>query len=1080
MKEQSGQLTGVSQRVYAGSMVTVTPESLTGRGAGSAANDPHNKQKEAEEKARQNYQREAEKKNQEEKVRPTPEGIKAGEKAKLVDPVKKQQIDIKTIEDLKAFTIQLERELEENPSQNPFIHIDTLQLVDMYFSAGLVGARLSATSSFGHAESVPGHLQIYNRLLTEELRKRDIDTVGLFHQLNQKIDEAGFTLRGVGAAPLTDERYDQPSLAAIVTEINSEAERLGENRSLNPEYLMVQRERVQRLIDNATIPVIAIPQAHELINTLNERINIENEREGQQRERQQIEGGHIRVETIGDRSVRRQLGLQHERMLLLEEKQAMRNAIDEIYTRAHGVPKELAEHEALDELFNRMFEYADQGLREEFRQAFGIGEREKEIFKQELSNMIDEYRKELEKAPDANSRNMWRDKAAIVGKFQDKYDVEFTTRELLHNAFYIVETEREFEDFAKFVKNFQSGFADQAFLNAPEVETALRIREQVLYELRREHGGYLPPELVTYNTGKGETEWEKRTKELMDKLNEKGFFSPTGQHVKEWKIHRALSLSRGLGMVLLRFPEIVAEGMLPSPVGDWQAQASLPWEKIVWDLNPLDHKVKRYEFGHGSQAILYAARHRTKKGLWNQDELKHVLKQDAVSVLGTFGDDERIADMRNLFRTGGPVSHTGWRGYLAALKEDRSALKDNLKRNPGLAMSNIFNRYETNGLGQKRYERYLQNKQMEDLDPEKAEREWEEEVKRLEGTPEFAGKKVAWERAETESWKNSSRRIPHAILRIVLDEANMLLKKPERNALIRRVEQAAGGPIGSAHFTEIEHALELAKEHLMKRRRDAEREHRPFTEDDDQLKAEDFGLIEDEHVRVQAQNLHRVVVSEMDTNTDLLHKIFEKVDKRMFPYAVTMQDVPWSELNFAQTGPRGFFTRKVNDAESVAQADVELEKLIKHLHQFKSGEEVAAQMVAIFDKAEIYDYTRAQEAMADLAIGVIRYFEKDGITKIPILGEILGPINAIRGRGQSFAQTLGGAHCMAWDSDDIYAFTEHLRQMFINDRGKIDMIRKETGGTLWHAIGKKTKIAFYLLGIFLSYEMVEKLISEKS
>ena len=155
--------------------------------------------------------------------------------------------------------------------------------------------------------------------------------------------------------------------------------------------------------------------------------------------------------------------------------------------------------------------------------------------------------------------------------------------------------------------------------------------------------------------------------------------------------------------------------------------------------------------------------------------------------------------------------------------------------------------------------------------------------------------------------------------------------------------------------------------------------------------------------------------------------------------------------------------------------------MVKHLHELKSPEDVVEQLKKIFYHAEIYDVERARDAIYDMSIGIIRFFEKDGVLKIPIFGEIMGPINALRQRGESFAQTTYGAHAMSWDSDDIYAFTEQLRVIFTGDEGKkmVEKIRHETGGTLWQAIGKKTKIAIYLLALFLSYEMINKLISEK-
>lgn len=730
------------------------------------------------------------------------------------------------------------------------------------------------------------------------------------------------------------------------------------------------------------------------------------------------------------------------------------------------------------DIFNNMFQYSDTGLREEFGHAMGTaGGYSKEKFFQALQEM----KSELEEEYVHSHSHEVEAQIEVVRRFIERFDQEYKMRELLHNAFYIAEGEGEFKDFAGYCKQFASEFGDLAFLNSPEVEAALRIRESVLYAFRRENNGRIPPELVTYNPARLGSEWEDRTERILGQMNEQGLFSETGEgRIAEWRIKRAISLSRGLGMVLLRFPSIVAEAGLDAPPSFNQAAQSSAWEKLVWGLNPM-LVPQKYGQGFGMRGFLYAAKTRTKKGIlhpWSQDELRNALAQEAVSIMCTMGDDESLINMRNMFNSGGPFNHTGWRPYVAALEEDRGALRDSLARNPGLAMNMLFNRYEhKGGYNEARYNFWKLHEH--DMTAEQRLKAWEGELKRLK---RLRGGDADYKARERQMWRNAAGRVPQVIFRVISDPYNRILNHNDAENLRRSLCTAMGiSPTDKEAWTQVEEDLVLAKEGLMRRRQKAKETRAPLTEAEDQLLPEDFALITDGTRRARAIAFRDAFVSYYTYNNALLDRLVEKADNDEFAFEVTAEDIPWSEFVLGQTGPRGFFTRKINDALTCSDAGDQLQTLIKHMAQYHGPEQIVEQLQKIYDAIEIYSKEGAQKAIATIAIGIIRFYEKDGLMKIPLLGEFMGPINAINHRGASFAQTMYGGRAMAWDSDDIYAFTEMLRGT-LSDASGFDLIqevRKETGGTLWQAIGKKTKIAIYLLLLFGSAEMIEKILKEK-
>ncbi|MDP3987903.1 MAG: hypothetical protein Q8P80_02025 [Candidatus Levybacteria bacterium] len=754
-----------------------------------------------------------------------------------------------------------------------------------------------------------------------------------------------------------------------------------------------------------------------------------------------------------------------ERLITEAETEDIRNAIQDVAENSE--PEDTMESlldklRPVDQLFNRMFDRAEVNPRKEFNDAMGApGVQEYQHWVTMLNELRESYA--------GNFR-----KQDLIKRLGEKYTAEYQLRQLLHNVYYIAETGGEPKQFADYTKQFQSEFADLAFLGSPEVESAFRIREQVLYQIKRECGGTIPYEKVAFIPHKGWSEWEKRSEALLREENEKGMF---GERLDPWKIDRAVSISRGMGMVLLRFPEIVAECPLRDAPKSVEGQPSIPWETIAWELNPLDHKIKRYDIAREMHAIFYNALNRKKRGLWSQDELKTAVAYDMMAAFGNIDSNERMIDLRNLTKIGGWATHSSWRSMVAAFEEDQSGLRPLLDGDPGMSMRLIWNQYEIAGLNKARKEFVRQYKQTHPDYHENGEefvKAWEVKKKELEASN--SGK---WEEADINTWRGAAKRIPHVILRILTDDANRLMSSSHKKELLREIFGNLDDQSLQKAYTETESDLTFAKERLMKRRREKGQAFNIETED--MLIDEDFSVIGDSARIERAKTLQRVTQRELE-NESLQKKLISKVKNKEFPFALTNEDVPFGEYRFAQTGGRGLVTRRNNDWFKDVEANEAMIEMLKHINRYQGPEQIVEMLGKIFDATEVHDRDRAEDLVGYLSTGIIRFYEKDGILKAPILGEIMGPINALRGRGSSYAQTLYGINAMSWDSDDIYNFTEQLRQKILTGvRGKdiVRKLQKETGGTLFQALGKKTKLALYLLFLFGGYEFISKTATQK-
>lgn len=804
--------------------------------------------------------------------------------------------------------------------------------------------------------------------------------------------------------------------------------------------------------------------------------------------------------------VKRGKGWYWERLISYDEQQEILAEIKKV-VREEADPdapmsKLLGKLGYTDSVFNRMFDKAESSPRTDFEKAMGMaGSQEHQIWTSMLNTFKEELVADLTKDKFSPQEKMEkRREINLLERLISKYATEYKLRELLHNAYFIAETGGEAKDFAGYTKQFQSEFMDLSFLEAPEVEVALRMREQVLYQIKRENGGRIPYEKIAWIPGQGWSEWDKRVRQMLRDANEKKLLG--GDSIDEWRVEKALSLSRGLGMITLRFPEIVAECPLSAPMGTNEAQPSIPWETIAWELNPLDHKIKRYDIAAAAgQAILYAPVKRNKPWykFWSQDELKNAMANKTLSTLSE-ADGQRLIDLRSLSKMGGPNTHSSWRGYAAALNDERSELRVLLEQNPGLNNKLLWNAYRIKGLADEKkkfIQGYIKERPDTDVnrDPDFL-KSWQAREAQLKAELKVTDE---YKKANMDAWQNSAARIPHVILRIITDESNNILSKAETNALRAEIFGNLSENDLKNAITETESDLTFAKERLMQRRREAmarmpEFENNPQKQQKqrewlaqnfvDRITPEDLDLIVGETGtprRDRADKMLKCVTTELGTNNSLREKLFKKFEDSDFAFAVTMEDVAWGEFRFAQTGGRGFITRRNNDWYEEVEANNAMIELVKKFQRFGTPEEMVAQLGKIYDFAEVHDKDRARQYIEFLAKGIIRFCEKDGIMKIPVFGEVFSLLNPLRGKGNSFAQTAFGIYAPDWDSDDIYNFTEQLRKVLTGPEGlkAIDRIRKETGGTLLQALGKKTKIAWYLLMIFGSYEFLDKLISEK-
>jgi len=155
-------------------------------------------------------------------------------------------------------------------------------------------------------------------------------------------------------------------------------------------------------------------------------------------------------------------------------------------------------------------------------------------------------------------------------------------------------------------------------------------------------------------------------------------------------------------------------------------------------------------------------------------------------------------------------------------------------------------------------------------------------------------------------------------------------------------------------------------------------------------------------------------------------KYFEEfVKKREYTHGFVLWtgDVPIDEYNATSVGQTGAFVRRARDNKNqglATGAETKLLDNLKNIHNVQQLEEVFEEIFASIDH---YDRSKAQQAIAEKMMGILRFYKADSLTKIPFLGLAWKAANA---KNVSFARMMYGPEALALESSEINKLIRHF------------------------------------------------------
>ena len=652
---------------------------------------------------------------------------------------------------------------------------------------------------------------------------------------------------------------------------------------------------------------------------------------------------------------------------------------------------------------------------------------------------------------------------AQVAKERERLTREFSARgeirRVLHNANWSVSMGGgDIDQFAQAMSTFQSEYVDLIFAD-PLVSTAMHMFEQSFQQIKAENNGRLPYEELAWDFKKGESNLENRVWDLM----RKGIEAGTVPTVSEWRLRRSIILARGFGVISLRFPEIAATARLPEETplaGAYEKAeklASIYGEAVARYLDPLEHVIEKFNIGENERALLYFFLTGDKSHFESTDQLREALKMGAHLE----GSDKRLIDIINLWRIGGPFSQSSWRVFTSM----KGMSPEDVQRSGlGMREARVGGDLEDEVIGQ------------ENDDPNwsgKSEKERAGEVK-----TRMKNKESLKNIERLDMWKDALKANP---LRVMW---TLETKEPGRRMQFLR---EALGNISQDEVKQIEQDLMIIQENTVTCLQLPQADPRRIVYGNapnapEMLKYDIIGGNNPTPADNERQRRVRLYVEKIRqeasaSNYRIIKSFFEKTpaEGTPFPFVIGMEDIPFSDFNFINTGGRGFF-RRINDYANSVKATNELTGLILKIPTSHNIEPLIESIAKIKEAVSNYDRRIAMEILPFIEEGIIRVYDKDVLARLP--GGIGAVVSLLK--DSSFAQEAFSREAMSWDEGDKFNFTRHLMQNNLADKADIIKLRKRVGATYANVGVDILRTYGQLALLLLAYEMAKGVVpSEK-
>lgn len=597
-------------------------------------------------------------------------------------------------------------------------------------------------------------------------------------------------------------------------------------------------------------------------------------------------------------------------------------------------------------------------------------------------------------------------------------------RKMYHNIICAVEQGGgKLEQLQGMMEMFMPQLFDQTF-KEEGAEIAAHLYDIGTTTIRSQHGNWVPSEKMLYDAAKRDSDidiWvrDRLEKTLRAKHGNEKFEEDWPEDIREQKLRGIMALGKGFEMASLRMIEEVARGRVPKAI----EVVSPPYEDFVRPADSFEHILEKYEDGDpGINFLMFIITKGEVLPGSSRQEIKRLIEKE----LQVDPTALKLKDVVNFLGFSGPFK--GWR-----LEKMVEGIPKEVEANLGMAISLQLAEDLAEDTKEKKEEkiekkktiirrelkrnplRVLREAELQDgeiLDPEVQKRVIEETLKQFHSEPEVKKmmKKFFLDKPEPKR----RPREKHASFKERMKD----YEKEEKPVRKERQE----------YLDSIEKPLVVLTQLEVEKREG---------EINFAYLANIFSPEEIKQAQAYYQAIQKVIKEHpriWTTKEGKPHEgnLVEFLAQKKFPYIPGVDDVPWSEFNFAQVGQKGI-ARKFRDNLGVEKAMKALANLQTEIPKLRKGEDIVKVCDEIWKSIRDYSKKEALEKMGDIYQGVARFNAANGLKRyLPIpfdfavdwLGDNLQGLGF---KPTSYAKDIYGRAACSWRAVDLRNFLNHAR-----------------------------------------------------
>lgn len=720
----------------------------------------------------------------------------------------------------------------------------------------------------------------------------------------------------------------------------------------------------------------------------------------------------------------------------------------------------------LENRFNKYFLSADLDTNNDWREA--MGQRKDFELQQFIDVLVDASTNNLLYITDratGRTRLLTETEREKINKVQRRFVQQREARQYLHEIVRLVNTNADTSEMEKMSKRFTSEMSDTAY-RMKGVTSASHFFENAMNQVMIEHGGYLPYEAMVNKSAGDLGEVERKVQDQMKKAY---------PYMEEWERNRAIAVARGMGIVSVRFIEIASQGQSADiPLVGW-------WANQIIKKYAYFRHVDRFNIGQERNTFMsYAIEDNKERSWWERNITRRFFAstdfeegvKDRSSVArrkkmfaGQYdGEVFRFFDYVNIFNCGSLWTQTGWRWARSGINE-AAAMADLLKHDPYNPLAGL-------GLWIERTKGGLSGHDSHN-------KVGREELDRLNA-------KFGVAPGEVDTEHKRAHFLIHKFLHLAgeVSPLKFMNNMPAlRQAIIERYPDQEAFHKDLNNLSVFQEGLQRKRVEAFEKLQRGEIAHLDlYTEHADiveyieeEMRAGRIDHTEGESAITLAKRIQEEFFGR-NGRPNRMNELVEDLEKR--PYKVQFvlgtDDIALEKLSIVGTGP-DTIKRRWEDMLASAGAAEQFGKLISGMSHYHKQEDIIKALNDVYSVLQGHDESVARVFMKQAMEGIIKYYKKDLMARLPFgVGSLYGLVKGRSSMAQKVYQDRGQ---MAWDELDIDAFIKKGHGLLNHEQEA--SLREKVGATNFNKVLAYARTFFMFALVGYIFYLMKKQSDEK-